>query len=248
MDIIGGGMIARSLAPYANEFADTVVFACGVADSSEQEQIQFLLEYDALYRVLKTCHDQDKRIVYFSSGGAVYGHTDAVRREITPTYPDTPYGRHKLLCETLVRNSAVQHIILRLPNLVGEGQNPRQLIPMLVGQIKQGHVTVFNRASRDLLDVEDMALILVQLLEAQRINESFLLNVASKQSVMIADIVWWLQTLLNRTPDIHLREIRDIQRFDTRTLLYSVIGLPFPDFYYRNVLRKYVHADVPEQA
>ena len=87
----------------------------------------------------------------------------------------------------MIVNSGVNYLIVRLANLVGRTQNKSQLIPALVEQIKQGQVTVFAQAVRDLLDVDDFASILVWLLAADVMNDTLL--VASGQSIAVGEIV-----------------------------------------------------------
>ena len=139
----------------------------------------------------------------------------------------------------MIVNSGVNFLIVRLANLVGRTQNGSQLIPALVEQIKQGQVTVFAQAVRDLLDVDDFASILVWLLAADVMNDTLL--VASGQSIAVGEIVRELEQLLGCEAQLSLRHEGDQQRFDVSKLraILPDIELPSPD-YYRRVLAKYV--------
>jgi UDP-glucose 4-epimerase len=63
------------------------------------------------------CH----RIVFISSGGAIYGEVDGATEETRPA-PQSPYGRNKLAAESLVASSGLSYGNLRLANVYGPGQ------------------------------------------------------------------------------------------------------------------------------
>ena len=63
------------------------------------------------------------RIVFTSSGGAVYGETPTAATEDSPTRPDSAYGVHKLLAERYVVRSGISHGIARPSNVYGRGQD-----------------------------------------------------------------------------------------------------------------------------
>ncbi|MFN8447784.1 MAG: NAD(P)-dependent oxidoreductase [Anaerolineae bacterium] len=236
-------MIAHSLAPYRDLAPDAVIFASGVANSLTVEPGEYSRECVLLTDVLRECRQQDRRIVYFSSGGAIYGTTSALRSETTPTTPMTIYGQHKLACETLIVDSGVPYLILRLANLVGHVQNASQLVPALIRQAKHGHLRLFTHATRDLLDVEDFANLLVLLLEAH--SGSDLVTVASGQSIPVTQIAQTICDLLALQPEFERNDGGDEQRFDTSKLQRILPGSAhFAADYYRSVLEKYV-ADIP---
>ncbi len=187
MKIIGHGMIAQSLLPYHDRSSNAVIFASEVANSRTTNEQAYEREYQLLYETLHACTAEGKQIVYFSSAGAIYGETNSPRTETTPLFPTTAYGRHKLLCQSVIANSGANYLIVRLANLVGRAQNASQLVPALVEQIKQGRVTILAQAVRDLLDVDDFAKILLCVLAADLTKQTLL--VASGHSIAVAEIV-----------------------------------------------------------
>ncbi len=108
-------------------------------------------------------------------------------RESARITPLTPYGHHKLAMERLVTASGAPALVLRLSHLVGPDQNPAQLIPSLVRQIRSGTVTVHQGARRDLLDVRHFGTVLNRLLE--RGVHGRTVNVASGISHSAEEIV-----------------------------------------------------------
>ena len=128
---------------------------------------------------------------------------------------------------------------MRLANLVGHAQNTSQLIPALVHQIEQGRVTLFARATRDLLDVDDFVRLLLGVLATQIANDK--LVIASGCSVSVVDLVRELQCRLGLEAEIVLRDEGDQQRFDVSKLKRLLPDdVHFAPDYYQAVLAKYV--------
>jgi UDP-glucose 4-epimerase len=81
-----------------------------------------------------------RRFVFFSTGGAIYGETPVCAKETNELRPISPYGKHKLKAEELVRASGLPHAILRPANIYG----PRQR-----GDLEGGVVAIFMQRWRD---------------------------------------------------------------------------------------------------
>lgn len=241
MKIIGNGLIAQAIQPYAPQHDDVTIFASGVAISSEQRLSEYTRECDLLLSTIKHCLAEDRRIVYFSSGGTIYGSTDAPRREDMPLFPTTPYGRHQLLCEALVKQSGVRYMIARLANLVGPGQNSHQLIPALVQAAKTGNAKVFTHASRDLLDIEDFTRVLIAVLDALTASQNLTVTIASGQSIAVPDLFAAIQQELGTNATIKHIHKGDQQIFDI-TRLQNLLGdaIQFDANYPYTVLHRYI--------
>lgn len=121
--------------------------------------------------------------IVFSSSATVYGDAkDLYIKETAPVGPLTPYGRSKLMCEEIIRdtynsdNSFLRAAILRYFNPVGchpsglIGENPRNapnnLMPCVVGAMVSGkpmrvfgadYGTADGTAIRDFIHVCDLA-------------------------------------------------------------------------------------------
>ena len=166
MEIIGNGMMAKGFLPYSTDINRVVVFATGVSDSTLTDWQEYDRECQTLYQVVRDCKETDKRLVYFSSGGTVYGRCDEERKEESPLFPETMYGRHKVLCEAVIISSGVRYLIARLPTVVGQTKSKKQLIPVLIKQAMEGHVTLFKDAQRDIISIADVARIITVILKA----------------------------------------------------------------------------------
>jgi UDP-glucose 4-epimerase len=78
--------------------------------------------------VLEAAHRQDARVVFASTGGAIYGECTRPAREDDPRLPLSPYGTAKLAGEEYLgmfsRLYGAQHVALRFANVYGPRQNP----------------------------------------------------------------------------------------------------------------------------
>lgn len=243
MRVMGQGMVARSLYPYMESHADVVAFAGGLANSLTTDDAPYERELQLLHATLDECQSANQRIVYFSSAGAVYGATNRERTEDMPILPVTRYGKHKQLCEKVIRDSGVSHLIIRLANLVGKDQNPTQLIPALVHQVKAGHVKIQQNATRDVMDVDDFADVLNRLLAVSPDNETII--IASGQSIPVMDLVQAIQNSLQCKATIEISANGESQRFSINKLRYFLPDVTFNADYYQSVIEKYVIC-VPE--
>jgi UDP-glucose 4-epimerase len=95
-------------------------------------------------RVLESARATDARVVFTSSGGAVYGECERPAREEDEPQPLSPYAASKLAGEAYLstwnRLHGTRHVVCRLGNVYG----PRQL-PSLEG----GVVAIFLDRLRD---------------------------------------------------------------------------------------------------
>jgi NDP-hexose 4-ketoreductase len=238
MEIIGSGMMARGLLPYSAQNNDAVIFASGVSDSTLKDPREYEREYEILFRVIQDCGQRDKTLVYFSSGGTVYGKCDSERKEDAPLSPQTMYGSHKVHCEAAIVSSGVRYLIARLPTVVGQTKSKTQLIPVLIKQALEGNVTLFKDAERDIIGIADAAGIIVTLLRELRKNE--IINVASGISVPVTDIFDEIQNNLGVKPAIKIMNGGDKQRFNVDKLHAYCPEITFAADYYRDVIREYI--------
>lgn len=118
-------------------------------------------------RLMQLCAKHQKRLVLLSSGGAVYGQSQAVPiAEGHPTLPISPYGLTKLTIENYAHLFSVSHglnyISLRPGNPYGLGQIPfrgQGFIATALALIEQNKaVQVFGPQGtiRDYLEINDL--------------------------------------------------------------------------------------------
>jgi nucleoside-diphosphate-sugar epimerase len=139
----------------------------------------------------------------------------------------------------MITTGGIAYLIVRLPNVVGPRANPTQLVPSLVHQVLGGRVSVQAQATRDLIDAQDMARLVPELL--RRGSGRDLVNVATGHDVAVVEIVSEITAILGARPVVDLVDDGVRQRFDTSNLRRILGRDPFPDpDHYRGVLRRYV--------
>jgi UDP-glucose 4-epimerase len=95
-------------------------------------------------RVLEAAHTQGTKVVFASTGGAIYGECDGPAPEDAPRRPLAPYGTAKLAAEeylqTYNRLYETSHVVVRYANVFG----PRQ-----EANLEGGVVSIFMRELAD---------------------------------------------------------------------------------------------------
>ena len=178
MEIIGNGMIANSFKDY--NFKSVCIFASGVADSTENDTLEYEKEYNFLKQVLEK--NQNNKIIYFST-------LSVLRHDYTD------YIKHKLFIESYIENNSNNFLILRLPNVIGETKNTKQLVPFMYNSLLNNKIIqIKNGTYRDLLDVEDLPKI-VDFLINKKINGK--LNITLDNKIKVVDIVNYLIKINN---------------------------------------------------
>jgi UDP-glucose 4-epimerase len=117
-------------------------------------------------RVLEAARRHDARIVFASSGGAIYGECDGPAPETAERRPLAPYGTSKLAGEeylaTWNRLYGTNHVSLRLGNVYGPRQEPHGeagVVAIFMGLLHEGGTpTIFGDGSqmRDYVFVGDV--------------------------------------------------------------------------------------------
>lgn len=135
-------------------------------DSAENEVVRNVLPYARFVEIASA--SGIRRVVYLSSGGAVYG-TQRDRTPITedhPTNPISPYGVGKLMIETMLRSflhkAEIALTVLRPANPVGSRQQIGRegLVASAVYAAREGRILkVWGDGSvvRDYFPVADLA-------------------------------------------------------------------------------------------
>ncbi|MDH6213161.1 NAD-dependent epimerase/dehydratase family protein [Streptomyces pseudovenezuelae] len=192
MDIIGKGFIARHLWPLREAHPGVTVLAAGVPrqqlPDSEHER-----EAELVRDTVARCRNRGELLVFFSTA-SMYGGPGCRGREDDPVVPTTRYGRHKFALERVVRESGVDHLVLRLAYVLGPHGPDFRLVPALVSQVRAGRVRVHPGARRDLLHVADFVTLVDALLASGVRDET--VNVASGDCVDVLDVVAHLKRRL----------------------------------------------------
>ncbi|MBO6200439.1 MAG: NAD-dependent epimerase/dehydratase family protein, partial [Chryseobacterium sp.] len=113
------------------------------------------------------------------------------------------YVLHKLKMEQLIKNSCERYLILRVSNAVGSGGNPNLLMNYLIRSIKNKEtIDVHTKATRNLIDAEDIKKITFELLDGQTFNK--IVNVAYTQNYAIIEILEIIERFYDTKLDLNL--------------------------------------------
>ena len=147
-------------------------------------------------RVLDAARAVGCRVVFASSGGAIYGECDRPALEDDPCRPLAPYGAAKLAGEhylaTFSRLTGTPHLALRYGNVYGPRQDPdgeAGVVAIFLSRIRDGgSCTVFGDGTqtRDYVYVGDVARATVAALDSQAPG---VLNVGTGMETSVLDLV-----------------------------------------------------------
>jgi nucleoside-diphosphate-sugar epimerase len=232
----GTGLLGRAFLA-AGTGPDALVFARGVADSSCTDPAAFARETACIDDALERAATGGLRFVYFT-GAPIYGRFEGPADEETPLRPTSAYGIHQAAAEERIRSHRADHLIIRLPNVVGVGGNDHQLIPSLRRQVLAGSVVIQQGAQRDLIAATDVVRAVLALLEAGVRDRTVV--VASGISTPVGQLASWLAEELGAAPRFDVRDGGEEQRFSIgllRSLAPAAMDVP-PD-YARQLIAEY---------
>jgi UDP-glucose 4-epimerase len=116
--------------------------------------------------VLEAARARDAKVIFSSTGGAIYGECDGPADEDSPRLPLAPYGASKLSGEeylaTWNRLYGAGHVALRYGNVYGPRQDPHGeagVVAIFFGRIAKGqelHIYGNGRQTRDYVFVADV--------------------------------------------------------------------------------------------
>jgi len=117
-------------------------------------------------RVLEAARAAGSRVVFASTGGAIYGECDAPADESSERRPLAPYGTAKLAGEeyllTYKRLYGMSNVVLRLGNVFGPRQDPHGeagVVAIFLGRLRDGEICqIFGdgKQERDYVYVGDV--------------------------------------------------------------------------------------------
>ncbi len=148
--------------------------------------------------LLDYCTRNKIKIVFFSSGGTVYGTGENRFSESSICAPISYYGLSKLEIENLIsfyhRNFGLEYMIIRPSNPYGPGQSlygKQGLISVIIGNILQNKAIEIwgdGSATKDYIYIDDFVYLVTALIETQSAwNATY--NVGSGQGYSINMII-----------------------------------------------------------
>lgn len=226
--IIGSGLLARAFPDAFLARADVCIFAAGVSNSSCTNPNEFLRERQRLNEALRQSDGIDA-FIYF--GTCSVTDTDAL---------NTPYVQHKLAMEQMVA-AHPGNLILRLPQVAGKTPNPHTLLNFLYARISRSEAfDLWSKAKRNIIDVEDVALIAQQLM-ANNSMRNRTLNIANIVSYSMTDIVTTMESVVGKPAVYNVVTKGSEYPIDTSAIvpILENAGVDFTHDYLEKVVSKY---------
>lgn len=168
-------------------------------------------------RLIDALAGQNTRLVFFSSGGTVYGADPRERCcESDACAPISFYGQLKLELETYIgfatRSSGLRSLIVRPSNPYGPHQalkGPQGLISVLMGKIERGEplqVWGDGAAVRDYIHVDDLSDATARLIERE-VDEG-IVNIGNGVGHSLLEVVADVESALGRQVELEFRPAR----------------------------------------
>lgn len=225
--VIGHGMIARHFGKYIDD-ESLLVFASGVSNSSTIDEADYTREQDLLLHALQ--HHPKKTFVYFSTC-SIYD----------TSLQDSLYVLHKLKMERFIQDTATSYLIFRVSNPVGFTPNPHTVLNYFVRHIKnQEHFKVWQYASRNLVDMDDVFKICDQLIQTKTIKNK-IINIANPVNYPVINIIEAIEHHFGKKGNYTLAEKGNSPAIDTTAIQpgFSLLHIDFDKHYLPGLLKKY---------
>jgi UDP-glucose 4-epimerase len=148
--------------------------------------------------VLEGARRSGARVVFSSTGGALYGDADQIPSpESTPIAPMSPYGTSKLCAEQYVglfnRLYGTRHVILRYGNVYGPRQDPHGeagVVAIFFGKLTSGATPLIfgdGMQTRDYVFVGDVVAANLAALGYEGPHEAF--NIGTESETNVVDLL-----------------------------------------------------------
>ncbi|MBF2053167.1 MAG: NAD(P)-dependent oxidoreductase [Candidatus Sericytochromatia bacterium] len=137
-----------------------------------------------------------------------------------PVQPQHAYACSKYLCEQLlqqfVRDTGMRGTALRIFNVYGSGQGTHMLIPTILRQLTKSAMTLRDALPRrDFLHVDDLSRAFIASLQLPAASVFEAINLASGQSISVAELVDLITELAGVAPEIcYLQQSRASEVLD----------------------------------
>ena len=227
--IIGNGLIAREFNNCLKENLGLCIFASGVSNSTCKDTREFERE-NALLRSVMSNHAQGRTLIYLSTC-SIYDLSQV---------NTSNYIVHKMAMESIVRTHP-SYYIFRLPQVVGQANNPNTLTNFLKNSIISGrNILIQKFATRNIIDVHDV----VKLACAIGASDGYLnntINIANTKSDSVIDILKKMEEVLEKKANFELVESGYSYSIDTVIVnnIAKCCEISFDLYYTSRTLAKY---------
>ncbi len=192
------------------------------ASTANDPQREIKLNLEGTLQLLDLCVKEGvEKVIYPSSGGAVYGNTlEEVASETTQARPMSPYAVTKLAIEEHLhfyrRQYGLQFVIYRIANPYGERQDPNGIqgaIPIFMKHMMKNEVLdLYGNTVRDYVYVKDVTSFMAENFAEKHRNSTY--NIGSGRGIALFELVLMLSKTTQSMPRIRRLEKRpfDVQK------------------------------------
>ncbi len=192
------------------------------ASTANNPQREIKLNLEGTLQLLDLCVKAGvKKVIYPSSGGAIYGNAlDEVASETTQARPMSPYAVTKLSIEEHLhfyrRQYGLQFVIYRIANPYGERQDPNGIqgaIPIFMKHMmKHEALDIYGNTVRDYVYVKDVTSFIADNFFVEHKNSTY--NIGSGRGTALFELVLMLSKTTQSMPRIKRLEKRpfDVQK------------------------------------
>lgn len=192
------------------------------------------------FKLIDFIAGKDIKLVFFSSGGTIYGNNHDVIIEATKLNPINNYGYSKLIIENYIQlksnTTNLNYIILRPSNVYGKHQafySNQGFISVAINKIYHDlPIDIWGDGNtiRDYIDVVDVALILQKLLDSSISNVT--LNLSTRKGFTLLEIISIIENNLKKQAFVNFKGKRIVDASTIildNTKLLEIINHDFID-------------------
>ena len=172
-------------------------------------------------RILEAARRHDAKIVFSSTGGAIYGECDGRAAETAERRPLAPYGTSKLCGEeylaTWNRLHGTSHVSLRLGNVYGPRQDPHGeagVVAIFMGALREGDTPKIYGDGRQTRDYVYVADVVGAILAALERDSGGVLNVGTGVETSVLELYDAVRRMtgIEREPTLVPARVGELQR------------------------------------
>jgi len=177
-----------------------------VIDSISNSDDTFKTNVKGTQNIVNSCESHSISKIIVTSSAAVYQNSTNFVDETSDTKPSSPYGQSKLDMEKIIKESKVNHIILRLFNVYGNGQTKGVIAKFIENLSKNEPLVIFGdgNAIRDFIHIDDVVIAILLSIK----SKSGVYNIASGTTTSINNLAKLLIELFNKKSKIIFKPIR----------------------------------------
>jgi UDP-glucose 4-epimerase len=168
------------------------------------------------FKLIDFIADKDIKLVFFSSGGTIYGNSQDVIRESTNLDPINNYGYSKLIIENYIQlksnTTNLNYIILRPSNVYGKHQvfdSNQGFISVAINKVYHDmpiEIWGDGNTIRDYIDVVDVVSILHKLLVS--VTSNVTLNLSTGAGFSLLEIISIIENNLDKQAVVNFNSKR----------------------------------------